>query len=345
MRRITFAILAILSIAAGQPRADMPAPARALHTPTMAQFMSAAFPLELVAAKKADRVAWISNDKGLRNVYTAAAPDFRPVRVTSFMKDDGVDTTQLSISDDGTVVAFTRGHEKNRAEWVASPEADPNGVERAIWAARTTTPGMSWRLAEGSNGVLSPDGKFVAYAQDGQIYRVATAAGPRANDFDKGVKPYVKIWGVNSNPVWSPNGRKLAFVSRRTDHSFIAIYDQATRKVTYLSPSVDFDTSPAWSADSTHIAFIRRPGTPFAQQAQEGVGGLGNPSGPAFNSNAGRGGAGRGGGGGGQGRGGGRGDQAAPAATQAASAPAATTGANAPAPRPGLTTAAFSGGY
>ena len=43
----------------------------------MTQFMSAAFPLELVAAKKADRIAWISNDKGLRNVFTAAAPGFR----------------------------------------------------------------------------------------------------------------------------------------------------------------------------------------------------------------------------------------------------------------------------
>src|SRR3954463_9634404 len=207
------------------------------------------------------------------------------------MQDDGVDTTQLSISYDGTVVAFTRGHEKNRAEWVASPEADPNGVERAIWAARTATPGIAWRLAEGSNGVLSPDGRFVAYAQDGQIFQVPTAQGPRTNDFNKGLKPYIKIWGTNSTPVWPPNSRKLAFVSRRNDHSFIAIYEQATRHITYMSPSVDFDSSPTWSADSARIAFIRRPGTPFAQQSQEGVGGLGNPPGPAFNANPGRGGA------------------------------------------------------
>ena len=108
--------------------------------------------------------------------------------------------------------------------------------------------------------------------------------------------------------------------------------------MSYISPSVDFDTSPAWSADSKSIAYIRRPGTPFAQQSQNGVGGLGNPAGPAFNAaNAGRGGGGggRGGGGGGQGRGG-RGDAAAaPGAAQATP----------PAPRPGLTTATFAGGY
>src|SRR5713101_5990577 len=205
MKRTPFVALAVLAFA-GQPRADVRTPARPTpHMPTMAQFMSAAFPMELVAATKADRIAWISNDKGLRNVFTAAAPDFRPVRVTSYMRDDGVDTTQLAISDDGSTVVFTRGHTKNSSDWVASPEADPNGVERAIWAAKTATPGVSWRLAEGSNGVLSPDGRYVAYAKDGQIFRAPTAQGPRVNDFDKGLKPYIRIWGTNSNPVWSPN--------------------------------------------------------------------------------------------------------------------------------------------
>src|SRR5262245_38084632 len=127
MKRTTLAVFALVALIAAQPRAGLePRPAaNGRHVPTMAQFMSAGFPLELVAAKKADRIAWIANDQGLRNVYTAAAPDFRPVRVTSYLKDDGVDTTQLSISDDGATVVFTRGHDKNREEWVASPEADP----------------------------------------------------------------------------------------------------------------------------------------------------------------------------------------------------------------------------
>jgi len=347
MKRLPFAAVAIVLASAVQPIADSnprfsrdPRPASdsrvprdprpappPRHVPTMAQFMTAAYPIQLVAAKKAERIAWISNDKGLRNVFTAAAPGFRPVRVTSFMKDDGVDTTQLSISDDGSIVTFTRGHEKNRQDWVASPEADPRGVERAIWAAKTATPGTAWRLAEGSNGVLSPDGRNVAWAQDGQIHRVSTAAGPRANDIDKGLKPFVRIWGTNSNPVWSPDSRKIAFVSRRTDHSFIAVYDLASRKVTYMSPSVDFDTSPTWAPDSSRLAFVRRPGTPFGQQSQEGTGGLGNPGGPA----AGRGATAGRAGGGGQGRGGRGGDQPA--------------NATPPAPRPGLTTATFSGGY
>ena len=50
---VVVAVIAGIAIAGGQPRAEAPAAAKALHTPSMAQFMSAGYPLELVAAKKA----------------------------------------------------------------------------------------------------------------------------------------------------------------------------------------------------------------------------------------------------------------------------------------------------
>src|SRR3982750_1160989 len=53
--------------------------------PTIEQFLSPASPLEVTSARKADRVAWMTYDRGLRNVYTAAAPDFRPVRLTNYL--------------------------------------------------------------------------------------------------------------------------------------------------------------------------------------------------------------------------------------------------------------------
>ena len=61
---------------------------------------------------------------------------------------------------------------------------------------------------------------------------------------DRGEKPFIKAWGVQSAPAWSPDGRKIAFVSTRTDHSFIVVYDLATRTVMYMAPSVDFDANP-----------------------------------------------------------------------------------------------------
>src|SRR5262249_56243193 len=108
----------------------------------------------------------------------------------------------------------------------------------------------------------------------------------RTNDYNKGLKPYIRIWGANGGPVWSPDGRKLAFVSRRTDHSFIAIYDVASRRVSYMSPGVDFDNSPAWSPDSRRIPFIPPPRTPFALQSQAGIGGLRAPPRPPLHAPA-----------------------------------------------------------
>src|SRR5512140_1992274 len=113
--RIAAILLAVLFVAGAQPRAAGPG------APPMAQFMSPPYPLELVGARKASRIAWIANDKGRRNVYTAAAPAFTPSRVTEYLKDDGVDLTQLEISDDGGTVVFTRGHTPNRVGWIADP--------------------------------------------------------------------------------------------------------------------------------------------------------------------------------------------------------------------------------
>jgi dipeptidyl-peptidase-4 len=299
------------------------------------QYLRPAYPFELATARSAERLAWLAYDEGKRNVYTALAPAFRPVRVTSFLKDDGTDLTSIRISDDGSTVVFVRGHTANRDGWVANPASNPAGAERAIWAARTATPGVTWRVAEGSAPELSPDGRAVLFVRDGQIYRALTSQTRPVSPMDRAEEPFIKAWGTNSGPRWSPDGTRIAFVSTRTDHSFIGVYDVKTRTMKYMAPDVDRDTSPTWSHDGKRIAFIRRPGLPFGQQSQQGGGGIGVPPGPAAQpatTQAGRAGAqGRQGGRQGGGRGGGRGNPDVPP--------------DQPDPRPGLTRATFRGGY
>ena len=313
--------------------------------PSYQQFLSPASPLEVVSARKVDRLAWTAFEEGRRNVYTAVAPTFTPVRLTSFMKDDGVDLSGVRISDDGSTVVFVRGTTPNRDGWIANPSANPEGAERAVWAARTAG-GPAFRVAEASNPELAPDGSSILFIKDGQIHRAKVTAVKTVSEMDRGERPFVKEWGVQSAPQWSPDGKKVAFVTTRTDHSFVAVYDTATRTVKYMAPSVDFDTSPMWTGDGKSVIFVRRPGLPFALQAQQGTGAIGLPNGPAFQASQGARGA--TGATGGRGATGARGTTSARGATSAESATSAE-GARGAEPRiadvPGLQRATFRGGY
>ena len=330
----------VLPIAAGaQSRASGPNAPVSFAVPkktaatSIDAWMGPPSPLEIATARKKDKIAWVSYERGMRNVYVASAPDFKPVKITQFNKDDGVDLGSLRLSDDGAIAIFVRGHGQNRTGWVANPSHAAEGGERAVWAANTDGSG-AWRLAVienkevgggrgGGSPEVSPDGRFVVFAKDGQIYRARTARGP-ATRLDTAGTPFLRQWGRQSNATWSPDGAKLAFVSTRDNHGFIGLYDMKTREVTYVSPSVDFDNSPTWSPDGKRLAFIRRPGTPFGAQTQASAGGVGNPGAAAAGRGAGRAGGAPAGGRGG--RGGRGGDEPPPKAD-------------------GLYRAAFPGGY
>jgi dipeptidyl-peptidase-4 len=240
--------------------------ASAAQSFSIEDILSPPFPVEMVSAKTVDRIAWIAFERGTRNVYTAAGPDFRPVRLTSWMEDRGRDLTDIRISDDGEVLVFVRGHFPNRDGWVANPSSDPWGSEEAIWAVGSSG-GDPWRVVEGSSPVLSPDGRWVLFEKEGQIYRAPVNPGVQDDAAADAVQPLFRAWGENGSPVWSPDGRQIAFVSQREDHSFIGIYDTERPRVSYLAPGVDRDDQPVWSPDGRQLAFVRRPGLPFGTRA------------------------------------------------------------------------------
>ena len=89
-------------------------------SPAYQRFLSPASPLELVSAKKTDRIAWTAFEEGKRNVYTAAAPAFVPVRLTNVTTDDGIDLSGIRISETGSTVIFVRSSTPRAATWWGS---------------------------------------------------------------------------------------------------------------------------------------------------------------------------------------------------------------------------------
>ena len=100
------------------------------------------------------------------------------------------------------------GPAPNGDGWVANPASDPNGAgARDLGGAhRDARVGAGgWRKA--THPEVSPDGRFVLYVKDGQIYRARVSQTPAATTpMDKGEKPFIKAWGRNSGPKWSPDG-------------------------------------------------------------------------------------------------------------------------------------------
>src|ERR1700677_1386404 len=164
--------------------------------PSYREFLSPASPQEVVAARKVDRSAWVDYAEGKRNAYTAAAPLFAPVRLSNFLKDDGIMMSGIKISDNGSTVVFLRGEAPNREGWSPNPSADPNGFEHAIWAAHTSGVGGAWRVVDATNPELAPDGSAILFVKEGQIFRAKLTPVKPDSDVDRGEKAFIREWGV-----------------------------------------------------------------------------------------------------------------------------------------------------
>jgi len=237
---------------------------------TMEEVLASPYPWALTSAKNADRIAWVFNSTGARNVWTAAAPDFKPVNLTGYAKDEVFEIPGVYITDDGKTVVYIKGGRPNSVGWVTNSNSHPDGQEQAIWAVRSNG-GSPWKVALGSSPVLSPDGKSLLQVREGLIYRF-----PLDPPTESGAVPEPELLfraqGQNVSPVFSPDSSRIAFVTRRNDHSFIVVFDFAQRKLTYIAPNVDRDSNPCWSADGKKIVFLRRPGMQFGSAGDFGGG-------------------------------------------------------------------------
>ncbi|HEY2846016.1 MAG TPA: prolyl oligopeptidase family serine peptidase [Bryobacteraceae bacterium] len=212
-------------------------------------YLKAPFAYELSAAPSGGKIAWILDEHGARNIWVAAAPDYKGRRLTPYKEDDGQDVGEIAWSADGRTVLFTRGGDLDTNGDNPNPRNLASPPQQSVFAI-SFDGGAVRKLGDGRSPAVSRDGR-VAFLKNGQIWMTALdGAKPAAIAIDTKAS--------SSDLVWSPDGTGLAFTSSRGDHGFIGILRAGDRSVTYLDPSLDRDSSPSWSADSRRVAFLRR---------------------------------------------------------------------------------------
>ena len=207
-----------------------------------------------MSAPVSDRVAWVYNREGIRNIWVAEGPEFEAKAITGYEDDNGETIHSLQFSPDGNTLVYIKGDGPNRRGEIPNPTNHPDGTKQEVYTLDITGKSQPKLISEGANPTFSPDGTWLAYTKKGQVWAMSDSKNAEPEQL-------FKIRGSAGALRWSPNTnrRQLAFISYRGDHSFVGIYDFASNQIEYLSPSVDRDNNPVWSPDGQFLAFLRLP--------------------------------------------------------------------------------------
>ena len=164
-------------------------------------------------------------------------------RITS--PANGVADLDPTYSPDGRTIAFSRdtiGFGYGQGIWLIRPQG--TGLHPVPGAAGGITPSFS------------SDGAFITYAAADGIRRIATVGGA----------PRLLVRGAYNfqltQPNWSPDGKRIAFVRRNSASSFSLCYVAGTGgAVSTLTTAAVTIECPTWSEDSATLTYARVDGT------------------------------------------------------------------------------------
>ncbi len=216
---------------------------------TIDDVLASPFPSSLTAADGHERVAWVFDLRGVSNIWVAAGPDFEARQLTTFDADDGRPLQVHGFSPDGTSVFFSKrsqfnpdsralgsgpsvlyhvpwkGGEPEKLAETGSAAVSPVepklafvDKEKELWIVE---PGHDAFKAVEARGALSqprwsPDGKMLLMSTARGTYPHRYAYVTVYDTFKKTIRYIDASVYLDVNPVFSPDGTKIAFLRRLT---------------------------------------------------------------------------------------------------------------------------------
>jgi Tol biopolymer transport system component len=167
----------------------------------------------------------------------------------------------LVWSPDGrriALTAFPRGVTPPRQEEQDLYVVEVDGSVKRLLTRNVSESSLAW----------SPDGRKIAFvrmrAGVHDVY-VTHADGSGTRRIARGVRESGDTYlGPGPSPAWSPDGRKIAFISNRTGTSEIYVMNADGSGQRRLTRNTASEFAPVWSPDGTKIAFERRRGDHWA---------------------------------------------------------------------------------
>jgi Tol biopolymer transport system component len=162
-------------------------------------------------------------------------------------------------SPDGRTIAFVRAH-AGTGRWRYGSEIHVVNSDASEKRNLTRNPAPDIAPA------WSPDGRRIAFLRERDFGKfdvvVMNADGSRQHTLARFSSDGTPAWSPDP-PVWSPNGRSIAFVSHRdgTDEIFVVSIDGSGKRNLTRNPARDF--APVWAPDGSKIAFVRVRGGNF----------------------------------------------------------------------------------
>jgi tricorn protease len=187
---------------------------------------------------------YMSDRDGAENIWKLPLGG-RPVQLTKFTAGR---VLWPSISYDGRTVVFERGYGIWRMETDSGRASEVRITLRGAPAGAAVE--RVRQTEQLQDLALSPDGKKVAFVARGEVFAASATDGGDAVRVTNTPAP-------ESQPVWSPDSRRLAYVCERGGPGHIYVYDFAANAETQLTNAAEADDSPRFSPDGKWLAFQR----------------------------------------------------------------------------------------